>query len=838
MATCKDKARKEYDDQVKMIDEDTAELDALITAFAETNKNKKHLKAFIEVGQNLGEDMRGWQPFGSGFSKIFQGLYTSLSNSPSMAVRGFTARVFENPQGKNLTDQNTVAIETAVFRNEMLGSQRAMYQEGFNDYMKEKGWNFMKTLDQGKHEQYSKDIYRQIVNPDPNAPASVKKGAQGMSEMFAKALEINKKSGVAGFGDVIQDATYVPKIINPSSLDNTITKAQSQLGKIEGENAVVEALALGYQRGKRPLDYDTALTIAKAQVKQSLDSSLTMKSAIRSIKNSDLDAIEKALIKAGLEPEDVAEYMERMENAEVKKHISNRAKFSLDADVTVSHKGVQLMDIYETDMEKLGESYVRETAGNSAFARKGFTTENQVWTMIGDLEKHMRKEGIPKSEVDAQIQMISDGVNLIYGRNIDTASSSSIQWGARMRGWTGFLALQNAGFASFTETARNITKRGIVETARNVPSAGEAFVSSAKKRGGSMSGDYLDPELNEVDQILRYVGEDWTIDFRGVTTDAHEEMGTGRYSKAFDRALATGQYAQSWTNAMRTIQGGGEKIVARSAISALKKQIFNGAENGFSKAEMQQMGWSQEWLDSFKKKVKTNHGTDTFEGKEFKTIRMDALDPEDRVKLRTGMYRLVKEKMQGQLVGETSPWMNKMLGRFVTQFRSFSIASLEKQLIRDIRHDSIDGAQTLLTGTAMASLMHYSYTYARSVGMDDKERDKYLALQYSAEGVSLGVLGRVGQLASVGLGVDFLQNMGVVPEVRGTRMGTSTGSLADMVPVIGKLDDVKEVGSTTWDILTGDAEADKSLKKVTKLIPFARSMGVNNAINATVEELK
>jgi hypothetical protein len=160
----------------------------------------------------------------------------------------------------------------------------------------------------------------------------------------------------------------------------------------------------------------------------------------------------------------------------------------------------------------------------------------------------------------------------------------------------------------------------------------------------------------------------------------------------------------------------------------------------------------------------------------------------------------------------------------MTQFRTFSLTSVEKQWARQV--GNVGTAKTLgmmLGAMSIAAPLYMARTYLASIGREDQE--SYLEKQLSAAQIARATL---NYIAMSGLAGDFLDATTAVTgigEATGGRSGASKGFVGNVVaPAAGLVDDV-------WRGLQNDKEGTDP-HELLKTLPFNRHPLLIPAINA------
>ena len=846
MAKCGKKATQEYKAAVEALEsEANASIDGLLSLYNSTKTGRVRVANLGREGEKVPEELRGATLIGgkNWFSRAVQGIGTHLIRSDHLGMRGLAYKLFEMPQGGTARVGGTAAVDQQIFMNEIRGATRGIHNEALSDFYKEMGKSDLNVFNLKVDTEFNYQVYREIKNPGSSASPSVQRAAEAYRDMFEVAGQIQKRYGVGGFENLTPRAErdYAPTVMNHEAVIAKIGELEKTLGRGAGRQAMEDWLTMAYAGSKKQkLNMDQARILARGMIARAENRRLIAGGQARQIKNSDLDAMEKLLKQQGLDDEAIEAFLARAATSEGRLHVSDRAKFSFDPDVSIEHAGIRASDVFETNMEKLAESYAREASGNAAIAKHGFKTQNELQDTIMQLEENMRQH-MPGDQVDQEIKMMKAGVDMLFSRLVDEGHASGVVKGAgAFRSFTAWLRLTAHGFASFPESARSMVERGFSVSMKSMPSLKEQILSAKHGReGGKASGEYLDPVMAEADYLYRYLGEDQILDFRGVAVDHIEEATKSRYGKAFEKAMAKGQYWSTYTSFFRAIQGGGEKLAGRSLILAMKNEAQGIKKGVLREIEIKEAGWGDGFYEKFLEWGKANLKEVEFDGKQVKVFDWDKLPPEDLHTLKTGMYRILKRKMQGQMVGETSLWMNTQVGKFLTQFRTFSIASLEKQLLHDVKFDKAAGATMAAVALAMSLSMHVALSHVKAALLPPKERKKAIDAALSTPGMVMGSLNRVGQLASLGIALDIGATFGLLPDSM-TQVGTPGAARAlspDAIPAIGVLSDMKNLASAPARVAKGEITPGQGLNKLQKLVPLLNIMGVQSAWNALEHNL-
>ncbi len=789
-------------------------------------ESQQRIAKFGFDGGNVPDDLRGRRILPK-FTKAVQSIQTRLSNSNDQVIRGLAYHLFEAGQGGTSNPNGTAALMADIYGKQFRSAMRGRLKDGMEIWRKNQGISLMQSIMKTEiaHGFYKK-VMTEVRFPGSHADEGIKTAADGVRDLFEMAGKVRSAAGEAGFENLKLNRNYVTTIVDESLIKSAVL--------LHGREKVEEVLSMAYQRGGYQLPEHTANYIAKGYVNRSLDHTLGMIEFKSAIKGSDLEGIRKALTSSGVEAEIVEQILTETAEQNLKQGLSNRAKKSFEPDIRVEINGLKMVDLIEADLPKLLESYTREAAGGAAMGRLGFKTRRQAMEFLVDVKKSAyNNASLSRAEIDSEVQLIQDGINMIYGRSInEDASSTFIRNLSRLRDATGLLRLQTMGVATIPELARVTAQRGIKNVMEACPSLGAFFGTKGLREGGTYAGKWKKADLAELEQMLYYVGEDHVLYPGYLRIDNIEESALyNSVGGMIDNAMAQGKRVQEVVSAFRAIQGSGEKLAVRSLAIQIKKWA-DGVGSGLSRANINDAGWHGGFMDELKAWMTSNPRSEIYNGQDVRMFNFGKMPPEMQERLVMGMHRLVMRDMQRPLVGELPVFMNKWMGQIITQFRNFSILSLGKQLMHDVRHDPMAGSLIAMHSLAMSVAAYGIYVAHKGIGR--KDQDEYFAKAFSPGEMTFGVLNRMGQLASVGVAGDMLATLGLLPDDLMAAPGQSgyRGLTSTSIPIVGVAEDAKNALTNIPDLLKGDVEPGKALRDLQKIIPFGKAIGINQAFNA------
>ena len=150
----------------------------------------------------------------------------------------------------------------------------------------------------------------------------------------------------------------------------------------------------------------------------------------------------------------------------------------------------------------------------------------------------------------------------------------------------------------------------------------------------------------------------------------------------------------------------------------------------FKRTQMDDLGITGLDVKDLKRNIKKYSKTqDGLFGEKVHKLNLQDWEPEVRHKYALMLHRKSKNAVQDIFAGETPLWMNTSMGKFMSQFRSFTVAALAKQTTRDLKmlkQGDIEGAVALEFMLATSSMAVLAKVGWNSMSKSDKDRKEYL----------------------------------------------------------------------------------------------------------------
>ena len=248
-----------------------------------------------------------------------------------------------------------------------------------------------------------------------------------------------------------------------------------------------------------------------------------------------------------------------------------------------------------------------------------------------------------------------------------------------------------------------------------------------------------------------------------------------------DRALRAGANAQSLATGFHYLHA----AQVRGASEQILHKVMRYVKSGENDVALRSMGLSPELQRSLKSDLKNFAKFDKDGALTHMDIRQGS-NPQAMLALQQLVERGAKQIIQGTFIGERGAYMHDSFLKLLTQFRTFSIVSMDKQLSRVRADQGTAKAMGLLLGQmAFALPIHLARVNLNAATMESSKREAYLESNLAPDMLARATLnyaslgGLAGDILDAGAALGGL-------EMSGVRSGQS--SFSGNIPAIGYAD--------------------------------------------------
>ena len=533
---------------------------------------------------------------------------------------------------------------------------------------------------------------------------SISGAADAIDRAFAKEIEINQGrpgEGVTkGYETMQAKSGYFPQKWLGGKMQKLINSGKYGAGDA-GKKAIINAVAESYIALHPRLSKKDAQIWASAVVDRALHSNEGISMNLVGIlkDNDGRKAIEDLMIRNGSSKHEVDRLIDKLTGTKEEAGRAGHTKNRMDADLRfIASNGVALMDLVDTDINKIMAMRSRKAAGSAALARKGIYSRadieaikeailqeqiaNGPTQLTGDItddflnrDRHLTPQDIDDLFSYFLGQPIAGGISPVY---------------SRMRKLTNLSLLNQLGLTQMAEFGPMIAAVGWKE-----------FLNKAGKEiiDGLRNAD--SPLVAELKHMNIFVPEEKM--FRDDLTFEYEKLSgtTSEYMKGFDNFLNKAQRLQGYTSGFYAVRKLQQRIAVTSMADKLAK-VFS------DKLKMSDDRLRDIGIDpAIEARIKPyfNNGTVEFTGGgDLFKLNLDQWKSQDAEDFILALNRNSNQMVQKAMAGESNFIFHRDgLASLFWHLKSFPMLAMEKQTYRNAR---------LADGQAMATFTYGLMTAA------------------------------------------------------------------------------------------------------------------------------
>lgn len=418
-------------------------------------------------------------------------------------------------------------------------------------------------------------------------------------------------------------------------------------------------------------------------------------------------------------------------------HTKERIDLDLTAKYTDESGGdYSLLDYINTDNLSLLRNYARRVAGEVSLSKYGVMGEPGMKELRLAIEAGLDKSEASIKQLEAFDQIAAEFLGRPFGTNLG-------KWADNARILTSAIRLGGMGFTQMGEATNAIAALGVNHAIKAVTAMPRLLKEvRAMKDGGKSKGLLSSIELYTGDLGMDGYKMQGLYD----VNDGFELYGKeslDRFSKAA-RLANHGVRVMSMHRAITAMQTRGmSEQIALKALRYIKA--------GGDDAALADMGFHPELIARLKPEL---NRIAKFDGD--RVTYLDLTKAEDQQaanEFAQAVARGSAQIIQDTFVGETGKWAHNDFLKLLTQFRTFSLISVEKQWGRQLAvHGGAKMLGYMAGAMSIALPLHIARVYAKSAMMDDKKREEYLDRNLDPL-----VLGRAS--------MNYISTLGLLPDM-------------------------------------------------------------------------
>jgi hypothetical protein len=739
-----------------------------------------------------------------------QAAANTMLRSANTLVRWVASELLESPGGAG-GRRSTAAIAKHIAERRMMGNTLNEVQAQYETFRKAQGISAVDDYWGGKTwQRFNRMVAEEIEGRKAGAmpaesPAEVIEAANSIEKAFDRIRKDQVEAKSVGWASLPDTSVgYMPHRMSPEKVIN-MTMAQKealhsaltdQFITIEGWDAsFADALASKYlnQVERRALGgFDAPVGVHQTGA---------------------ADIVEEALQAMGMDREQVTLTMKKFMQAG-----PGYTKRRIRLDLNQSHNladgtEFKLMDLFDTDMFSLIRAQAGRASGEVALARHGIMGKAHLRLIREAMMQGDNKSRATARELQAFDQVAAEFLNEPFG--------TQNKWVDRIMQFNSLARLGGMGFTQAAESINGMVSVGIARTFASIGSMGRMrneILTLAK--GEAVNNPILS-------SIEKFSGAEFGTDAYKIVFPfdngslQYQTYGSDSLTHA-DRLLRGGAHAQGKPSFWRAFHSTQQRGFAEQIV----RKAFEYVRAGTNDVALRDMGITEELAMNLRAEMGS---IATFNGDKLASLDITKMENTAAAnEFVQAIHRGTSQIIQDTFIGEKGVWAHEGMARLMTQFRTFSLTSIEKQWAR--QRGNVGTAKSLgiiMAAMAAATPLYMARTYVQSIGRKDQQA--YLENRLSFYNLARATMNYV---AATGLAGDFMDAGQAITgaDFMGNERGNTGGAgakrfIGNMVaPALGTADDV-------WKAVQNTKKGTDPTELV-KVLPGSRLPYLMPAINA------
>ena len=739
---------------------------------------------------------------------VFKGAQSTANTmlrSKNPVVRMVAAELLESPGGA-AGRRTSASISKYMNEKAYLGNTLNEVQSHYTQWRNSQGVDIRDDFFGGKMwTQFNRMVAEEIEGrgkgrTPPASPPAVVAAADSLEAAYARMRDSQVQARTVGWASLPDTSRgYMPHKMSPEKIRN-MTEAQAE--------ALHSALRDQFM-SIEGFDPTFAQNLASKYLDRVRRSALGGFEAPAGIHQTGAaDIVEDALKTMGLNRDEVVAMM--------KKYMAGGAghtKRRLQLDLNQTHTNAdgstfRLLDLFETDQFRLLRAQAQRVSGEVALARHGIMGKSGLNLLRRAMEFGGDGAKADAKELEAFDQIAAEFLGSPYGTQSKLVD--------RVMQVNSLSRLGGMGFTQFAEAINGIFHVGVSRTFEAV----SGMPRLRKEIKALARGEKVDNPI--IGSLEQFGGAEFgTASYKTVFPFDNQSLEYQTYGRetltAADRLLRGGSHLQGKLSLWRSIHSAQQRGMAEQIVRKAAQYLKDGGND----AALRDMGIGVDLLVLLRADL---NNLAEFDGGRLTNFDITkASDVRAAEEFTQAIHRGVSQIIQGTFIGETGKWSHDGMMRLLTQFRTFSLTSVEKQWARQRGNVGTAKALGMLLGSmSIAAPIYMARTYVSSIGRPDQEA--YLEKQLAPDLIARATLNYV---AMSGLAGDFLDATTAVAGLKttGGRSGASSQFVGNVVaPATGLVDDV-------WKGLQNTKEGTDP-HELLKSLPFSRLPWMIPALNA------
>ncbi len=653
------------------------------------------------------------------------------------------------------------------------------------------------------------------------ADPSVKRAAEAMTALYQRAADAERSAGTIG-SDLLpaSSAGYAPQRIDPGKL---AAASADELKKIRG------TLSEFWQvNNEWDAEFSTKLAdlyIDRARARALGEDSYGAKT-VDAQGIGDVRKAVKGLLEAGaVTAKQAADAMERLEGNAKRGLKSHRERLEIPMFAAIS-PNKQMVDFFVTDQISLAHRHTQSVSGEIALTEMGIPGETGL--------ERIRLAAVNSTPAPsrADMQAFDQVAAELFGRAPDNAKYSELAQSVRLM--TSVLKLGGVVFNQLAETSNVIHAFGMRAALGQVTSLpGKLLEVHHLKSGKRLSPSLL--ESFEADGAEIGMG-DYRMNF---PLRASDEL-LREYTETpgmVNTLLKAGAMAQHKLSFMRGVHAAQHRSTAELILK--KSARFINEWDGTSEVpkRLQDMGFTPELAAAVKQQLPKMA---VFNNGRLVKFDVQQLGNQAATEAYTqAIHRGTRQIIQGTFIGERNAWVHNDYMAVLTQFRTFTITSMEKQWARQrMTYDNQAVGYAYLAGLVVAQAttalpIYAARVYSQALLIDEDKREAFIDSRMNGPALVRGLMNYSSSSGALGDMMEYaLMFGGKSAGMEGARGAGQADLVSAAIPAVGAANQAARALGGAVEGALDDKDDNVHMDRVLKTLPFSSLWYVTPFINA------
>jgi hypothetical protein len=742
-------------------------------------------------------------------NNVFDVGSTSLTmlKSENPVVRMIASELIESPSGAT-GRRSTAAIAKFMHERQYMGNSINDVQDAYKEWRNANGGNMAEDFFGGeKWREFNRLVAEAIENKRTNTGASyspaVMRAVASLEQAYERMRVAQVDAKTTGWGGLPESSVgYMPHRLSAEAVRNMpLSRRRAFQNALVDQFITIEGWDMSFANELAAKYVDRVN--ARALGGYSVPANVHQVGAA--------DIVEDALTAMGMSRDEVLAQMKKYMRGAAG-HTKGRLQLDLTRQYPDGDGVFTLMDLFETDQINLLRQQAQRVSGEVALSRHGVMGKPGLQLLRRAMEMGDTNLRAQPKEVEAFDQVAAE----LLG---DPIGNYGGKWLNRAMQFTSLARLGGMGFTQVAEFINAATGVGVGKALKGVTSFGRLRSEILDLAAGKQVNN---PILGSIEQFggAQFGTDAYKMVFPFDNPGMQYQVNGADTMTATDRLLRGGLHAQGKLSGWRAIHSVQQRAVAEQIV-AKTAEFLNGGKD--IDVALRDMGITPDVEQALRAALPSIAKFDGA-GKlvEFDITKME--DTQAAFDFVQAVHRGGQQMIQGTFVGETGKWAHDGWLRMLTQFRSFSITSVEKQWARQKSNHGVVTALAILVGSmAAAAPIYMTRMYVQSLGREDQQ--EWLAQRLEPQAIARATLNYVAMSGLAGDLLDALSATTGIGKSTGGRAGGTTEFVGSVIaPSVGVVDDV-------WRALQNSKEGTDP-HDLAKALPFSKLPVVGVAINA------